>query len=123
VSKIANPINPQATEAMAAWYAIQFGREMGGRLIILERDYLEVVTALRRKVYANRVCGQLLDDIKTLFSHFPSVDVRHVRRDANKAAHVLAKCAISQMLDMVWVEECLPFIHIIVLADIDVSMD
>lgn len=82
-------INPQTAEAMAGWYAIQFGREMGGRFIILEGDSLEVVTALRRKVSANQVCGQLLDDIKTFFSHFTSVDVRHVRRDANKAAHVL----------------------------------
>jgi ribonuclease HI len=111
-------INPQTAEAMAAWYAFQFGRDMGGSFIILEGDSLEVVIALRRKVSANWVCGQLLDDIKTFFSHFNSVDVRHVRRDANKGAHVLAKCAISQLLDMVWVEECPPFIHSIVLANI-----
>jgi hypothetical protein len=33
----------------------------------------------------------VIDDTKACFCHFLYVDVMHVRRDANKAAHVLAK--------------------------------
>jgi hypothetical protein len=35
------------------------------------------------------------------------------------AAHVLAKCAISQSLDKVWIGECHSFIQNIVLAEQD----
>jgi hypothetical protein len=45
------------------------------------------------------------------------MDVHHVKREANMAAHVLAKCALSHFLDKIWVGECPPFIHSIVLAE------
>jgi hypothetical protein len=109
-------IDPPTAEAVAAWYAVSLGREVRGVSIILEDDSLEVVSALRKKDSGNRVFGHLLDDTKACFSHFSSVDVMHVRRNANNAARVLAKCVISQMLDMVWIEERPPFIHSVVLA-------
>jgi uncharacterized Fe-S center protein len=43
--------------------------------------------------------------------------VEYVRREANQAAHVMARCAISQMLDNTWVEECPSFIQTIVEAE------
>lgn len=88
-------IDPHSAEAVSAWYAVQLGREVGGESIILEGDSLEVVSALQRKDSNYQVFGHLLADIQAFFSHFISVEVVHVRRDANKAAHVLAKCAIS----------------------------
>jgi hypothetical protein len=42
----------------------------------------------------------------------------HVRRDANEVAHVLVKCAISQMLDKVCIGEYSPFILKIALAEL-----
>jgi hypothetical protein len=41
----------------------------------------------------------------------------HVGRKSNKAAHVLAKCAISQLLDKTWVGECPPLIQSIVAVE------
>jgi cupin superfamily acireductone dioxygenase involved in methionine salvage len=72
---------------------------MGGSRIILEADSLVVVSALRARDSCNRAYSQVLDDIKASFSYFSSVDVLHVCRDANRAAHVLAKFALSQLLD------------------------
>jgi hypothetical protein len=67
------------------------GSEVGGGSIILEGDTLGVVSTLRMKDFNNRVFGHLLDDIQAYFSNFIYVDVMHVRRDANQAAHILAK--------------------------------
>jgi hypothetical protein len=47
---------------------------------------------------------------------FISVDVHHIKRDTNMAAHVIVKCAISQSLDKTWIGECPFFIQTIVLA-------
>jgi hypothetical protein len=49
--------------------------------------------------------------------------VRHFRRDANQAAHRLAKVALSQSLDQVWIEGCSSFIQSIVLVEQDLSLD
>lgn len=108
--------DPTAAEAMAAWYAVTLGRDMGGTCILLEGDSMEAVMALRKRRFSYRNFGHLLEDIAASFTFFHSVNVVHVRREANKVAHVLAKCAITQMLDKVWKEDYPPFIHSLVMA-------
>jgi hypothetical protein len=80
-----------------------------------------VVLALRRRGHCNQANEFLIEDSRTMLSFFNSVEVVHVRREANKAAHVLARNAISQLLDKVWVAECPPLISSIVLAERDIS--
>jgi hypothetical protein len=41
---------------------------------------------------------------------FLPIEVSHVRRGVNKAAHVLVRCALSQLLDEIWITECPSFI-------------
>jgi hypothetical protein len=80
-----------------------------------------VVLALRRRGHCNQANEFLIEDSRTMLSFFNSVEVVHVRREANKAAHVLARNAISQLLDKVWVADCPPLISPIVLAEQDIS--
>jgi hypothetical protein len=70
--------------------------------IILEGDSSAMVSALREKGSCSRAYGQLVDDIKTYLVNFLSMKIEYVRRDTNKAAHVLVKCAIYQLLDKIW---------------------
>jgi hypothetical protein len=76
---------------------------------------LVVVSALS----CNRAYGEVLDDIKASFSHFSSADVLHAHRDANRAAHVLAKFALFQLLDNTWITEGPSFIQHVVAANCD----
>jgi hypothetical protein len=43
--------------------------------------------------------------------------VIHVRREANLAAHVLVRAAVTQVIYSIWLEEILPFIYDIVLRE------
>jgi hypothetical protein len=113
-------LDPSSTKAMGAWVAVLLGREVRSTSITLEGDSLEVVLALRRKDLDNMSYGHLIHDTRVCFSFFNSLDIVHVRRDANKAAHVLAHCASSQMLDQVWLEECPPLIQQVVAVEQDV---
>jgi hypothetical protein len=45
------------------------------------------------------------------------VKINNASRVVNSATHTLAKCAISQLLDEVWMEECSSYIQSIVLAE------
>lgn len=76
-----------------------------------------LVLALRDSGFCNQAFRQMIDDIKESFSQFDSVVVSHVCREGNRAAHIMAKCAISQLLDNIWVEECPSFIQHVVAAD------
>lgn len=80
--------DPAAAEALAAWDAVVLAREMGGRWILLEGDSSVIVSALGAREPSHRNYGQILNDIKSLFSHFSLVEVQHVRRSANRVAHV-----------------------------------
>jgi ribonuclease HI len=110
---------PASAEALAVWEAVVLAREVGGSRILLEGDSSVIVSALGAREPSLRVYGQILNDTKSMFSHFLSVEVHHVRRSANQVAHVLAKYGISQLLNNTWIDECPIIIHNAVVADYD----
>lgn len=110
-------VDPLQAEALASWYGVSFGREMGGSKVILEGDSLMVMAALKKGEVCNQAHGLLLEDIQSTFANFLSLEVHHVKREANMPAHVLAKYAVSHSLDKIWVGECPPFILSSVLAE------
>jgi hypothetical protein len=54
-----------------------------------------VAWVLKRNGVSNHAYGHLIEDIRTIFPSFILVEISHVRREANKAAYDLARCAIS----------------------------
>ena len=48
--------------------------------------------------------GHFIDDTRSLRG-FRMAEVRHVKRTANQAAHCLAKEAIKDYIDNIWMEE------------------
>jgi len=110
-------IDLAAAEAIAAGEAVVLAQDVGGSRILLEGDSLVIVLALGARDSSFRVYGQVLDDIKSLFSYFSLVEVQHIRRNANWVAHVLAKYALSQLLNNTWIAECPSFIQLLVAAD------
>jgi hypothetical protein len=68
---------------------------------MLEGDAMKIVNALRiEKQFWSRY-GQLIKDAKLVLKGLRSWNVRHVRREANMAAHRLAKTAIRQSLEKI----------------------
>lgn len=92
-------------EAYAAWNAVEFSRDLGMLKIILKGDALEIVNALRMhgRTILEPLC-QLIDDAKTLLRGFCSWEVRHAKREANKATHSWAKTYILQSLEQIWMK-------------------
>jgi hypothetical protein len=73
-------VDPTVAEASTTWQAICFGREVGGSQVILEVDSLVVATTLKKGGVSNHAYGHLIEDIRTTFLYFLSVEVSHVRR-------------------------------------------
>ncbi len=58
-----------------------------------------------------------MEDTQIQLGAIPLAKVHHVGRDANQAAHLLAKTSLLSFMDLVWIGEFPSPIHNIVLAE------
>ncbi|XP_062176144.1 uncharacterized protein LOC133881222 [Alnus glutinosa] len=111
--------NPSVAEAFGARRAVEFARERGFSFIVIEGDSREVVLALGNSGDCCVSYGDLISDARALLSSFLHWKIAHVGREGNKAAHCLAKLAVSQFSSRVWLGVCPSAIVDIVCSDID----
>jgi hypothetical protein len=52
--------------------------------------------------------GHILDGIKSGLQSFRLANIVHVKREANTAAHGLARTAVTHIVDSIWIEEISP---------------
>jgi len=79
---------------------------------------LDSSNALKKPQHQSSYFGSIVEDCKSFFSSFYYLELVHVRREANQAAHYLAKFAISSLTDFVWIEETPRCISSIVALDV-----
>lgn len=87
--------------AVAAWKVIEFCCDQGFQRLILERDALEIVVALKQVGPSWTQFGQLIEDSRTRLDSLQFWTTTHTRRENNEAAHFLAKSALHQSLHCV----------------------
>ena len=63
--------------------------------IILEGDAFSVITKIMHPKSSLSCVGNLVEDDKSLIKCFSWCKIQHVKREANEAAHVLAKIAFT----------------------------
>jgi hypothetical protein len=78
-------------EALVAHHVVATSKEMGFHDIILKGDALQIVNVI--KVICNiwSSIGHIVDGIKMELRQLRSWRIDHVKRDANQAAHTIAK--------------------------------
>ena len=101
------------TEIIALENGIILAEEMGLTQVIFESDALTVVQDLQVKE-VNGSSGNLYQGIIDLLESFCSWKFCHLKREYNKAAHVLAQFAKCNGTNQVW-KGCVPWMiqHII----------
>ncbi|XP_059454956.1 uncharacterized protein LOC132185163 [Corylus avellana] len=106
-----------AAEALAAYFGGISGHEQGVQQLILEGDAKQIIEAIKDEGQNLSLLGQLIEDVRIGLNAIPMWNVEHVHREANKVAHRLAKLALTQANDIVWLEEEPPCIRDIVLTE------
>jgi hypothetical protein len=76
-----------------------------------------VVLALNAHQQPPNYVGSIIQDCISIKGSFRSLNFLHVRREANQAAHYLAKYALKN-LDCIWIEETPPCISIVLAFDL-----
>jgi hypothetical protein len=73
----------------------------------VEGDSLQVVKAIKHKGVSWTMYGQIAENIKMVLRNCEYWEIRHTKRDGNRAAHLLAKKDACLDFDRVWFH-CFP---------------
>ena len=92
-------------EAKAIFHSLIWTIQHHMPIAIVETDALRVSNALASSSRDISCFSDLIDDIRCLLSSFPGVTIVHTRRQANQAAHGLAKYALELDEDVSWMGE------------------
>jgi hypothetical protein len=87
-------------------------------MVELEGDAREIILALTNPEEVDSVHGHFLTETRQMLGSLVSWKVSHVRREGNKAAHSLAKLALSKQCNRVWFNSCPSELLYVVNADI-----
>ena len=83
----------EQVEALARRFAVRMAQECGFSPVVFETDYMILTTAVRQQSYTSLI-GHVYEDIVDDLSTMPGSSFHHVFRQANEAAHHLARHAL-----------------------------
>jgi hypothetical protein len=89
-------------EALAAANGVIFCKELGYTNIIFEGDAMQIIKAIEVEDPCLRSYGHIIDCIRGELRCFENARFIHVRREANIAAHTLAKLATTHVTLSTW---------------------
>ncbi|XP_041004068.1 uncharacterized protein LOC121249423 [Juglans microcarpa x Juglans regia] len=93
------------TKRMALLRAMELCSELGFNQICFEGDAKLVVDAVNTKQVDNSWLGQLTEDIQQIIKYNQACCLNFAYRSENKAAYTVAKLAIRNDKETIWLEE------------------
>ena len=109
--------NVANVEALAARKAIQFALEVGLSEVEVEDDSLIICEALKNREPCFASYGNIVDNTLVLTHGLQCVSISQVKREGNKAAHLLTRHAVSLSCDcLVWLEDIPTFLESVIYA-------
>ncbi len=99
--------DPVVGESIAALKAVEFCKNRGLDRIMVEGDSIQVVQSINKPGLNWGKYGHIVADIHEVLRFFREWKVCHTPRDANSAAHTLAKEGIQVVADRFWLD-CYP---------------
>jgi ribonuclease HI len=104
-------------EALAFWTAANLRHQLGLVEAILEGDSLEIVTTVAKEGELWSNYGPVVEEGKGVLNGQYPWEVKHVRRSANKAAHMIAKWVVAGNVNQLWLTTTPPCIRDNVMAE------
>lgn len=105
-------------EGLALLKGLEFAKDMVFLKLIVESDSFNIITCINENQRQLSYLGSIVEDCKRFVSSFQRLEFCHARREANQAAHYLAKFALLSCTDFIWIEETPPCISAVVAFDL-----
>ena len=106
----------EEVEGLAMECGLLLAKEQMLSQIILESNSIAAVSGVLDADFGGCV-GHIYQGICSILASFSSWDVKHVRRDYNKAAHFLAQFARQWEISQVWIGVCPPMLSKVIHSD------
>ncbi|KAL6221367.1 hypothetical protein ACLB2K_009118 [Fragaria x ananassa] len=82
-------LNPKATESLALWYGIEYGKKLGITNVDIRGDALNVLNGLKTRGWDFNEIRGVLDAVKLIMTEFEIVSWRCVKKRFNAVTHGL----------------------------------
>ncbi|KAK3204209.1 hypothetical protein Dsin_018255 [Dipteronia sinensis] len=115
--------SPLVAEAVALLRGMEFAWDTGLHPAVVESDALGVINQVNSGCEHTRMfpnlsdVGLVIQNICSRMSAGGFLDVQHVSRNVNQAAHTIAKLALMLDEDRVWLEDFSPQVESCILVD------
>lgn len=101
---IDSKLEPVLAEAQAALHATIFAKNLGLVNIIFEGDTKQIIKAINSEQPCMSSYGPLVDGAVSGLGGLENSPFSHVKREANCAAHGLAKLALNFVTEITWAD-------------------
>ncbi|XVF04977.1 hypothetical protein REPUB_Repub05bG0130200 [Reevesia pubescens] len=105
-----NVANLFMSEAIAVFKALVLAQELRFTHILLKGDSLAIINRLFSAIADMTPIGHIVEETRAMPRVFTKIGILHTGRKRNMATHVVAKFALDQDGDKVWIEEHLSFL-------------
>ncbi|KAJ8430399.1 hypothetical protein Cgig2_000231 [Carnegiea gigantea] len=97
---------PEYVEAMACRWAMQQALEKRFETVIMEGDFLGLISKLQKGERPITELGLIIHDILMFVDRFSFCSFCHVKRAGNRVAHTFAHVQPYNLSECVWMDEC-----------------
>lgn len=98
-------VDPFMAEAAALEFALLWLVDLRLSDIIIQTDCLNLTPAMKSQPHGyDTEVGHVLSNFQIMLQGYPGCQIVHVKRGANRAAHSLARSAVSLVGDTIWME-------------------
>ncbi|MBA0877216.1 hypothetical protein Goshw_030055, partial [Gossypium schwendimanii] len=92
-------------EAVACFQGLLFAKETGFTIVEVEGDSRTIIEKINQKGFGRADLDSVILDIKSMGRFFHKISFKHVRREANRVAHFIAREGNNRSEDTFWMEE------------------
>ncbi|GAV69866.1 RVT_3 domain-containing protein, partial [Cephalotus follicularis] len=101
---------PPTTEALAIYYGLLCGKQMGNKSLVVESDAWAIIHAINSTGHCEAIYGNIVEDIKMLSRNFEACSFYYISGEDNKLAHTTASFASEHFIECVWQDACFAFL-------------
>jgi ribonuclease HI len=110
-------IDAAVMEASALLAGLQLAEQFGPSLLMVESDSMEVVQAVLDPSEFRGTSAVVIDDCRHLLTVLGKATIRHCPREANEAAHELARHGSLERVKLFWFSDPPSFIIPVIVKD------
>ena len=104
-ARVPQQLQPIEIEALAAYKAIVFAKELGLSKVVLEGDSSIVMSVLNSSNPGLAPFGLLVQDTLNVAIGFSKLSYSHTKREGNSVAYNLAQLAVNIPNCLIWMED------------------